>query len=125
LRKLGFGYPQFFVPYEMVSFNGTRGNVYTAIRRYLEDYGYFGLYGIMFSIGFLYGIFFIATRIKTGLILVVYGTIIDAIIEIAIEDKFFMTIISNSMVLFLMAVYICYLFFVDKKYFCRTIKYFL
>jgi oligosaccharide repeat unit polymerase len=125
LRKFGFDYPRFSVPYEMVFFNGTKGNVYTAIRRYLEDYGYFGLYGIMFSMGFLFGLFFNATIIKKGFILVVYGIIIDVIIEIAIEDKFFMTIISNGMVLLLIALYICYLFFVDKKYFCRTIKYFI
>jgi oligosaccharide repeat unit polymerase len=122
LRRIGFDYPQFYVPSEMVSFNGTRGNVYTAIRRYLQDYGYFGLYGIMFSLGFLYSIIFLSVNKRRNFLLILYAAIFSPIVEIAIEDTFFMNLISVSTIYLVLSMGVSYFSFVNKKYLYIILK---
>ena len=42
---------------EFISFNGVEGNVFTSLRRYINDFGYVGLYIVQFYLGVFYGFF--------------------------------------------------------------------
>lgn len=98
LRKFDSSIPKFYAPWaEFPSFNGTRGNVYTIIRRYHQDFGYFGLFFLMFCLGTFYSFLFLRfnnTRKHAGLL--VYAFIFSPIVEMSIEERFFMNVISLS-----------------------------
>ncbi|WP_296023794.1 O-antigen polymerase [uncultured Treponema sp.] len=108
--------PQFYAPYDFVDFNGTKGNVYTVIRRYHQDFGLFGLYILMFFLGLFYGFFYLWVNKKQSFCLLVYGTIIAPIIEASIEERFFMSIISHSRIAVIMFLYFGFVFFTNKKF---------
>jgi oligosaccharide repeat unit polymerase len=88
LRKLGFNYPAFYPPYEFTRFYDMGTNVYTAIRRYLEDYGYFGLYLIMMFLGFFYSLFFLIAKKRNDFLLLLYAGVFFPIVELSIEERF-------------------------------------
>ena len=98
LRKFDSSIPKFYAPWaEFPSFNGTRGNVYTIIRRYHQDFGYFGLFFLMFCLGAFYSFLFLrlnSTRKNAGLL--VYAFIFSPVVEMSIEERFFMNVISLS-----------------------------
>lgn len=58
LRVLGLSLPQNITFLNFVQFNGINTNVYTAMRRYVEDYGYIGMYLIMYFLGMIYTAFY-------------------------------------------------------------------
>ena len=57
LRVLGLSLPQNITFLKFVQFHGINTNVYTAMRRYIEDYGYIGMYLIMYFLGIIYTAF--------------------------------------------------------------------
>jgi hypothetical protein len=92
LRKLGYEIPIFNTHYEFIYFDdGTRTNVYSAIRRYLEDFDYFGLYLLTFIFGMFYGIFFdkVVYNRKSYLLLIYYSSICYPIFMYPIDELFF------------------------------------
>jgi oligosaccharide repeat unit polymerase len=115
LRKLGFNYPFFYAPYDAVSFNGTRGNVYTIIRRYLEDFGFFGLYAILFFLGFLYSFFFFKSRNHRNFKLLLYAALFFPIVEAPIEERFFMSVVASGTVYSFILIFFFYYLFVNKS----------
>jgi len=58
MQKLGFELPEQSRHLEFISFNGTSGNVYTSLRRYINDYGILGTYIIQFYLGAFYTFFY-------------------------------------------------------------------
>ena len=58
LRVLGLSLPQNITFLKFVQFHGINTNVYTAMRRYIEDYGYIGMYLIMYFLGIIYTAFY-------------------------------------------------------------------
>lgn len=83
---------------EFVNFGLYRGNVYSAFRRYLSDFGYFGLILMQFLSTFIFS--FIYNRIKEKRIpngmIVVYGYIIYSAAMEAIDELFFSAIFEIS-----------------------------
>lgn len=110
LRKLGFDLPKLYAPYDFVDFNGTRGNVYTAFRRYIEDYTLIGNYIILVILGFVssYGYNFVYKKRGKHLALVLYAMFIYPVFEISIEERVFMNLIGTSTIYNLIAIAISY-----------------
>ena len=109
LREFDESIPDFYAPYDFVSFNGTKGNVYTVIRRYHEDFGIAGLYGMMFFLGFFYSLFYLKVNKRSCYGLLLYGFIIAPIVEASIEERFFMSIVSHSKFAVLILMYCIFL----------------
>ncbi|GHU58783.1 hypothetical protein FACS189444_3020 [Spirochaetia bacterium] len=119
LRKIGFVFPSFYAPYEFFTINGYTGNIYTIIRRYLEDFGYFGLYFILFFIGFLYSVLFLMINKKRNFALLLYAIIFFPVVEMAIEERFFMVIVSTSTIISAMYVAFFYSIFIEHNLFVK------
>ena len=118
LSKFDKTIPHFSKPYEFSSFNGYGGNVYTAIRRYYQDYGYFGLYFMMFFLGFLYSYIFLKNRNKIkSLAYILYCSMLSPIIEISIEERFFLSLINLSNLKFIFFIILFYFIFIEQKKF--------
>lgn len=96
LRKFNLSKEYLYAPYDFVSFNGVKGNVYTMIRRYHEDFGYLGLYSLTVFLGFFYGFLFQKVKNKRGLSLILYGMIFYPVVMVAIEDQFFLSLFSHT-----------------------------
>ena len=106
--------PDLNSPYEFVSFNNVSGNVYTAIRRYHQDFGYFGLYAMMFFIGFFYAALFLKynkSQCKFGLLL--YTSMLSPIVEISIEERFLLNLFTISNLKTIIFLYIFWHIFVE------------
>ena len=108
--------PRLYAPWEFVHFHGVSGNVYTVIRRYHQDYGYFGLYIIMFFLGFFYSLLFLRfkdSRKKVGLL--VYALLFSPIVEVSIEERFLMEIIALPTIQSIFFIWIFFKIFVNNS----------
>ena len=117
LRKLGFPLPKLYAPYDFVCFNGTNGNVYTALRRYIEDYTIFGNYVILTFLGTLSSYFynFVYKQRNRHLALIIYAAFIYPVFEISIEERFFMNIVGTGTLYNLIALYISYVILIKIR----------
>ena len=106
----------FYAPYDFVEFNGISGNVYTAIRRYHQDLGIVGLYGLMFFLGFFYAFFYLLVNKRSCFGLLLYAYIIAPIVEISIEERFFMSILTHSKIPIIILLYLGYIFFTSTAF---------
>lgn len=118
LRKLGIDLPKLYAPYDFVYFNGTKGNVYTAFRRYIEDYTLLGNYIILLILGFVasYSYNFIYKKRGQHLFLIIYAMFIYPVFEISIEERVFMNLISTGTVYNLIAIAIAYWIFFKQPF---------
>lgn len=99
LRKLNNNIPNFYAPYEFVYFTDMRTNIYSAIRRYIEDYGIGGFYSITFFLGAFYGIFFnYVTYRRKDFLLIMYAVFSFPIFEFPIEERFFMVLFPSGFI---------------------------
>lgn len=117
LRKLGFPLPKLYAPYDFVCFNGTNGNVYTALRRYIEDYTLLGNYIILLFLGTISSYFynFVFKQRNRHLALIIYASFIYPIFEISIEERFFMNIVGTGTIYNLIALYISYIILIKTR----------
>ncbi|MDY5795752.1 MAG: O-antigen polymerase [Fusobacterium gastrosuis] len=120
LRKLNRDIPNFYAPYEFVYFNDMRTNIYSAIRRYTEDYGMVGLYSITFFLGAFYGRFFdYVTYKKKNFLLIMYSVFSFPIFEFPIEERFFMVLFPSGFInnfIFIGSLYYILIYRPSKKY---------
>ena len=116
LRALNHNIPQLYGPLEFVRFHNASGNVYSIIRRYHQDFGTYGLFIIMFFLGLFYSYLFLKynnSRKKVGLIF--YASIFSPIVEMSIEERFFMHIFSYPTIQGLIIMAILFKIFINKK----------
>lgn len=101
--------------------NGYSTNVYTALRRYIHDYGYFGMVVIQFFIGFFFGAFYklIKKKNKANLLMIIYAYIANALVMQSIDDSFLTVFLSVSQIFSILFIIVCYKFFIKKKYIHR------
>ena len=119
LRKFDSSIPKLYAPLEFVSFNGVRGNVYTALRRYFQDFNYLGLFLIMFFLGFLYSYMFARFRNKNNnLGILFYASILAPVVEISIEERFFMMILTPATLYTLFFMFIEFKIIFERNFFC-------
>lgn len=98
LNKIGFNFTVLANNLEFVTWKSVSTNIYTALRRYIHDYGYIGMIMIQFFQGIFYGRAF--TRIKyrrlMGLPLILYATLIYPVIFSFIEERFIINVLSAA-----------------------------
>jgi oligosaccharide repeat unit polymerase len=100
---------------EFTSFSGVRGNVYTVIRRLLQDYGFLGLYLLLFFFGFLYAIFFEKIKTTQNYLVIIYSILFYPVIMMSIDEQFIVTIISISTIYTLILLMFNYYIFINRK----------
>lgn len=117
LRKFGYKIPLLYAPYEFVYFGDIMTNIYTAIRRYYEDFGIFGLNLITFLLGGFYGIFFHYSSYKKNnfFILILYASFCFPIFEFPIEERFFLMLFPTAFVYNFIFLGIVYYFLVYRN----------
>lgn len=110
LRKFGMNLPKLYAPYDFVSFNGTRGNVYTAFRRYIEDYTLWGNFIILLILGTISSFFYnyVYKKKRNALGLIVFAMFIYPVFEISIEERVLMNLIGTSTIYNLIAIFLTY-----------------
>ena len=121
LRRIGIFIPEKARHLELLYFSGVKGNVYMSFRRYMNDYGLFGLFLIQFSLGVLYKSLYTFLKHTKYFypVLILYGFLFYPLIMQGIDEMLFSSLISTSTVY--LTVYICILYYVcihkwSKKY---------
>lgn len=118
LRILGLDLQSYPVVLEYRSWENVYNvNIYTSIRRYIQDFTMFGMLIIQFIIGFMYGYFYYlikySNKINIGLIL--YATYFFPITQIALEERFFLKVTSIEGIYTLFAMLVVWYFFIARK----------
>ena len=100
LRIIGIDFPVSETPLEFTYIPHFYSNIYTALRRYIQDYGVIGMLIIQMFLGAFYG--FIYEKIKstrnTGGLLLFYGMIFYPIAEHPIEERFLCKVLTMGSV---------------------------
>ena len=111
LRTFGYNIPTLEVPLEMTHFkHGVYTNVYTPLRRYLQDFGFFGVYACMFATGLIYGRLLRAVqRSSHALPAVIFAALYYPLVEIAIEERLFMDVLTSGTLY--LTIYICVVYY--------------
>ncbi|MDA3048778.1 oligosaccharide repeat unit polymerase [Campylobacter sp. JMF_02 ED1] len=100
---------------DFVCFNDTCGNVYTFIGRYHRDFGYFGVYFIVFIIGFFYRIFFEFVKNKNDFSILLFALLYSPMFNVAIDDVFFFKFASIGYLVLIFLMYISYRILITRK----------
>lgn len=110
LRILGFDIPRMVQPLEFRYIPHYEPNIYTAFRRYIQDFGLLGLSLVMFFLGIFYTILRIraANDKKSGWKTIFFAFSMYPISEIAIEERFFMDYITASTFINILWLFIVY-----------------
>lgn len=110
LRTLGMDIPADVRHLEFVYFGDVSGNVYTSLRRYIHDYGYWGMLLVQFLLGILYSLFyrFIKYKETVGFSLILYSWFFYALIMQGIDDIIMSSMISTTPVYKIMYLFVIY-----------------
>ena len=116
LRQLGLDLPQLSIHHDFVAFPGIESNVYTCLRRYIEDYTYLGMYVIMAAIGAFFSAFFhtVQRRPNSNFLLVLYANFAYSLFMFSIDDQFLLYIFTTSFVYLIIFISVFYYFFVYR-----------
>lgn len=99
LSRLGMDLPDvpLFLPF--VYFHGIDTNVYTAEFRYIKDFGYLGMFAVMWILGVMYSSLynFVKTR-QSSLMLMFYGYFCSPLFLSSIDDRFFLDFFGSTVV---------------------------
>ncbi len=114
LRTLGFDVEQTKRTLEFVSFNGFNGNVYTALRRYIQDFGMLGMLAMQFLVGVLFNLFYQYLRHgrRSGFATVAYGLFSTVLVMMSIEEKLLFDYASTRLLYSMGYLAVLYLLFV-------------
>lgn len=113
LRKLNLVHLKETVRHlEFVNFGDASGNVYTCLRRYINDYGYVGMLFIQGAIGAFYSIFYnnIKKENGFGILLIFYGVLMYPLFMQSIDELILSSYLSTSYMY--LAVYISGIYFI-------------
>lgn len=112
IRKFGVDLPERVYHLEQSAIT----NVYTALRRYISDYGYMGLFIIQVYIGSFYSIFYnIVKRQKNGILLILYGWLMQPLAVQAIEETLMVRYFNTTSVYFIAYLSISYYILIVKN----------
>jgi oligosaccharide repeat unit polymerase len=97
LRKIGVHLPELngYIK-TFIDFNGYSTNVYTSLRRYIQDYGYVGCFLIMFGLGVMYTSFYnyIKYQNKNLFFIIMYAAYCYPFFLFCREETFMTTVLS-------------------------------
>ena len=114
LNKFGFNIPNriLHLPFTQVGDN-IRTNIYSSIRSYLYDFGFFGIYIIQFIIGFTSGILYRLLRYtysNNPFYILLYGLFMYGIVMQGIEEILFRNFMSVTNIILVVSFYLMYFF---------------
>jgi len=117
LRKLNFNIPNYKPQLKPVSWHNGTSNIYTALRRYIQDYTIGGMLFIEFFIGLLYGGFLHKIKYNKiiGKDILIYSMFFFPIIESAWDERFLNIIFTARTVYLYIYISIIYWFFIKIK----------
>lgn len=92
---LGMEHPNLYIPLEFIYTKNFSINIYTALRRYYQDYYFLGIILTVFILGLGYKFFYKYAKAKKGKYLIYFACFYFPIFEFWIEERFFMSIISS------------------------------
>lgn len=124
LRTLGFPIPSNVVALEYIYCGDYLTNIYTPLRRYIQDFGWLGMSLIMFMMGYVYKRLVWKTRSEDGVGLsVIFAThFMFPLVYIAIEERLFMDVIMVRSVYQIIYIILIYQWVVNGKLFNKKIK---
>lgn len=110
LNSIGFDgvSVQLFLPF--VKFDGIDTNVYTAEYRYVKDFGYIGMFAIMWILGAIYTILYNIVKFISNneFLYIIYSSIIYPLFLTSIDERIFLDLIGTSIVYLLFSMFIGY-----------------
>lgn len=117
LNFIGLNFPRLYVPLESISWLNVRTNVYTSLRRYINDYGLFGLILIQFILGLGYGYNFNKFKYSrnTHIRLILFAKLFFPVVEAVIEERFFNIIFTTGMLYDLVILVLIHHIFLIKQ----------
>lgn len=92
-------------------------NVYTALRRYVQDYGLVGMLMVQVFIGLFFGFLYsvIKRMQKVSYIWIYFALNFSAIVYQSIDEQFLLSILSTTQVFTLLFTFLLFHFFVKKQ----------
>lgn len=110
LLSLGFPVSKPNIFLEFVEFEGIDTNVYSAFRRYIEDYGIVGMMSLLFTIGAIFSAIYnyIALRKVNKYIFIMYATYTWTLVLSFHDEKFLMGIINTNFIYHLLMYWILF-----------------
>lgn len=108
LNRVGFHFEIGSNALEGYRFANVNTNIYTALRRYIHDFGYIGMTLLMFIQGALYGYAYnvIKNGFSTKFGRIMYCTLIYAVVFNCIEERFLLNVVSLRTVIITIATYV-------------------
>lgn len=120
LRRLGLtDIEKYNVALSFVKFpNGSSTNIYTVFRRLIQDYGYLGMYIILFLEGLLYGSWTRKVKVTpvVGLNTIIYVYMFYPVVLMFIEEKFLVNFATISIIYYLIWFTVIYRLFIGESY---------
>lgn len=99
LGKLGLRIPSLYSPREFIFLGEYSTNIYTALRRYIQDYGFVGMFAIQFALGYIYNLYYqvIKERELKGWNILFYAALTYPLFQYSIDERFLLKVVSLSM----------------------------
>lgn len=100
LRSFGCNIPSSIIALEYIPCGYVVTNIYTAFRRYFQDFGWFGMAFVLFCISFFYSKRIKYNRLESysGIRTIVTAMVFYPLVFMSIEERFFMNVVSISTV---------------------------
>ncbi|MFR0512992.1 O-antigen polymerase [Limosilactobacillus reuteri subsp. suis] len=118
-RSLGYDIPQYISKKEFRFYNGINlGNVYSAYRNWLSDFGINGVYVLQTVFALVYSCYYYLLR-KVGykrhiLALIIYGYMAEAIFLHPIDDWLFSMFVSVGFIIYIVVFWLLYIMITKK-----------
>lgn len=92
-------------------------NIYTSLRRYIQDYSFVGMYLIQITLGFVYGVFYrLLNQLRHGstFSILLYSCFLFPVLLQALDEQFLMGIVSAPFVFSISYLILLYYLFVVR-----------
>lgn len=109
LNALGFNFPLPRIFLDFVKMDNIDTNVYTAMMRYINDYGFVGMYALvsLLAVGYSSLYYYIKKVDHRPIILIFYAMNAFPLYLLSIDDRFFIDIVNTQFLYGLVLLFIC------------------
>jgi oligosaccharide repeat unit polymerase len=117
LRRLGFDIEPLNKAAEFTTIGSYRTNIYTSYMRYIKDFSHLGLILVQFFLGILFSSYYLRIKRENSpsLRILLYAILFQVILETAIEERFFMNILSIGYIIRFAYIFVLYSLLVKKR----------
>lgn len=124
LRTLGIPIPDNVVALEYIYCGDYLTNIYTPLRRYIQDFGWLGMSFIMFLMGYGYKRLLWRNKFSDsgGLNVIFAAYFMFPLVYIAIEERLFMDVIMVRSVYQIFYIILIYQWIINKKLFNKKVR---